>query len=226
LPLTRTFFPYSSELAARQPARELGGSLYAGTRITLLVAGPLCLALGVLATPALRAWVGDGFDDAALVVVFLAAATAVKALTQVGIQMLLGTGNARAPALLTGGEAVLNLILSVVLARAMGIEGVALATLIAAVVVHLGLILPFACRQFGLRVASFLALLARSHLPAAAAALAVALALERAGPSGIVAVSAAGAAVAAAYVAVFALAGLDAVERRRLLAPVAARLGR
>jgi O-antigen/teichoic acid export membrane protein len=226
LPVTRTFFPYSSELAARRPTRELGRSLTAGTQVTLLVAGPLCLALAVLATPALRAWVGNGFDDAALVVVFLAAATAVKALTQVGIQMLLGTGNARGPALLTAGEAALNLVLSVVLARAMGLEGVALATLIAATVTHLGLILPFTCREFGLRVPAFLAVLGRSHVPAAMVALGIALLLASADPEGIAAVAASGAAIVAAYVAVFTLAGLDAGERRRLFAPVAGRLGR
>lgn len=226
LPVTRTFFPFSSELAAHRPAHELGRSLYTGTRLALLVAAPLCLALAVLAEPALRAWVGPGFDDAALVVVFLAAATAIKALTQVGIQMQLGTGHARQPALLTGGEAVLNLSLSIVLAQAMGIEGVALATLIAAAVVHLGLILPLCCRLFGLRVSSFVGLLARSHLPAAAVALVVALALASAGPSGIVAVTAAGTAITAAYFAVFAVAGLDGGERRRLLAPVVSRLGR
>jgi O-antigen/teichoic acid export membrane protein len=217
LPLTRTFFPFSSEASTRRPLRELGGSVYAGTRVALLVAGPLCLSLGLLASPALRAWVGDGFDEGALVVVFLACTTAVKALTQVSIQMLLGTNNARRPALLNATEAVLNLGLSVVLGRAMGIEGVALATLIAAAVVHLLLMLPLACRVFGLSLWSFLSGLARSHGPAAAAALLVGLVLRRAELDGLVAVAAGGAAIAATYLAVFALAGLEPGERRRLL---------
>lgn len=218
LPLTRTFFPHSSELASRHSTRELGAAVQMGTRITLLVAGPLCLALAVFAEPAIRAWVGSGFDDAAIVVVFLAAATAVKALTQVAIQMLLGTGKARGPALMTGGEAVLNLALSVVLARTMGLEGVALATLIAATAVHLGVILPFACREFGIRTSSFVVAMLRAHLPSAAVAFLVAVALARVDPEGIPAVTAAGAAVAAAYVLVFAAAGLEPDERRRLLA--------
>lgn len=218
LPLTRTFFPHSSELAGRHSTRELGAAVQMGTRITLLVAGPLCLALAVFAEPAIRAWVGSGFDDAAIVVVFLAAATAVKALTQVAIQMLLGTGKARGPALMTGGEAVLNLALSVVLAQTMGLEGVALATLIAATAVHLGVILPFACREFGIRTSSFVVAMLRAHLPSAAVAFLVAVALARVDPEGIPAVTAAGAAVAAAYVLVFAAAGLEPDERRRLLA--------
>jgi O-antigen/teichoic acid export membrane protein len=218
LPLTRTFFPFSSEEAARRPLRELGGSVYAGTRVALLVAGPLCLGLAALADPALRAWVGDGFESGALVVVFLAGATAVKALTQVSVQMLLGTGHARRPALLNGAEAVLNLSLSVVLGRAMGIEGVALATLIAAATVHLLAMLPYATRTFGLGLASFLGGLARSHGPAALAGLVVALALRRTEPEGLAAVIACGAAIAAAYVGVFAVAGLEPGERRRLFA--------
>lgn len=224
LPLTRTFFPYSSELHARLPVRELGRTVYEGTRIALLVAGPLCLALALLAAPGLRAWVGAEFDDAALVVVFLAAATAVKGLTQIAMQMLLGTGYARVPALLSAGEAALNLVLSIVLARTIGLEGVALATLIAAAAVQLAL-LPYACRIFGLRVRSFLAGLARSHLPAAVVALAVGLGLAQVDPSGIPAVTAAGVAIACAYVAVFVVSGLDGEERRRVLAPVLSRFG-
>jgi putative peptidoglycan lipid II flippase len=218
LPLTRTFFPFSSEAAARRPLRELGPSVYAGTRAAVLVAGPLCLALGLLATPALRAWVGDGFDDGALVVVFLAGATAVKALTQVSMQMLLGTGNARRPALLNASEAVLNLGLSIVLGRAIGIEGVALATLIAAGAVHVLLVLPYATRTFGLSLWSFLTGLVRSHGPAAVAALAVGVAVRQAELDGLLLVVAAGAAIAGTYLAVFAVAGLEPGERRRLFA--------
>jgi O-antigen/teichoic acid export membrane protein len=226
MPLSRTFFPFSSETAAWHPTRELGGSVYAGTRITLLIAAPLCIALAMLASPALDAWVGAGFDDAVLVVVFLAGATAIRALTQVSVQMLLGTGKAREPALFSGTEAVLNLVLSVVLGRAIGIEGVALATLIATAAVHLGLILPFACRNFGLPVWNFLGGLARSHGPAVVAAFALAAVLRQAELGGLVAVAAAGAAIAVVYFVVFALAGLDPGERRRVLAPVASRFGR
>lgn len=226
LPLTRTFFPHSSELGASRPTRELGAAFQVGTRIALLIAGPLCLALAVFAEPAIRSWVGSGYDDAALVVVFLAAATLVKAVTQVGIQMLLGTGKARVPALMTAGEATLNLGLSVVLARSMGLEGVALATLIAAVVVHLGLVLPYACREFGVRVWSFVVMLARSHLPSAVAGSLVAVTLASLDPDGIPEVTAAGLVVTAVYVLVFAATGLEPDERRRLLAPVIGRAGR
>ena len=224
-PLARVFFPYSSEQAARRELPELRGTLVVGTRMALVVAGPLCLALALFAGPAISAWIGPGFGDAALVVVFLAATTALKALTQIGLQLLPGAGRARVPALISAGEAGLNLTLSVVLGLTMGLEGVALATLIAAAVTHLGLMLPYMARQFGLRVAALLASQLRAHLPPAAAALAVGVLLLRADPGSILAVSAAGAAVVASYLLVFAFTGLVAGERRRLLAPVRSRFG-
>lgn len=224
LPITRVFFPYSSELAARSDARELGRTMFSGTRVALAVAGPLCLVLAVLATPSVRAWVGPGFDEAGLVLVFLAAATAVRAVTQTGIQMLLGTGRARVPALIAGGEAALNLTLSIVLGLTMGLAGVALATLVAAAVAQLGLVLPYVCSRFALPLRTFVGSVLRAHVPSALAGLLVAVPLTSAGVSGVVAVVAAGAAIAAAYLVSFAFTGLDAGERRRALAPLRARL--
>jgi len=220
MPLTRTFFPFSSETAVWRPTRELGRSVYAGTRITLLIAAPICISLAMLASPALSAWVGAGFDEAVLVVVFLAAAAAIRALTQVSVQMLLGTGKAQQPALFSGAEAALNLVLSIVLGRAVGIEGVALATLIATAIVHLGLILPYACGTFSLPVRGFLGGLARSHGPAVVAAFTLAAILRQANLGSLFAVAAAGAAIALLYFLVFAFAGLDRGERRRVLSDV------
>jgi O-antigen/teichoic acid export membrane protein len=226
LPLTRTFFPHSSEVSARSSTEELGPTVYAGTRVALLVAGPLCVALALLATPAIDAWVGPGFEEASLVVVFLALAGLARALTQVGTQTLLGVGKAKVPAVISAGEAVTNLALSIVLASTMGLEGVALATLLAAALAHVGVLLPYTCRSFGLSLPSFVGTLAKAHAPAAAAAVLVGVVLLRADLEGVAAVASGGAAVAAAYLAVLAYTGLDGSERRRLGGPLATRLTR
>lgn len=225
-PIVRVFFPFSAAQAARRDLRELGATMIVGTRIVLFVAGPACLALALLAEPAIRAWVGAGFDDGALVVVFLVATTAVKALTQIGLQVLPAAGKARAPALIVGGEAVLNLSLSVLLGTTIGLEGVALATLVAATATHLGVLLPYMVDQFGLAVGTFLLGVVRAHaFPVAAAGL-VGIAVRRAELDAIAEVVGAGAAIAGAYVLTFAFTGLDAGERRRLLGPLQGRFGR
>jgi O-antigen/teichoic acid export membrane protein len=224
-PLARVFFPFSSEQVARRELRELQDTLVVGTRIALAIAGPACLALALLAAPAIEAWVGEGFGGAVAVVVFLAGTTAVRALTEVGLQLLPGAGQARVPALLSALEAALNVTLSVVLGRAIGLEGVALASLIAATMTHLGLMLPYICRQFGLGVAALVGSLIRAHLAPATAAVFVGVLLRRAGIESIPSVVAAGSAIAAAYVIVFAFTGLGAGERRRLLEPLRSRFG-
>ncbi|HEX2118399.1 MAG TPA: polysaccharide biosynthesis C-terminal domain-containing protein, partial [Acidimicrobiales bacterium] len=159
--------------------------------------------------------VGDSFSAAAPVVVYLAAATAVKALTATGLLALQGMGDARFPALTLTAEAALNLALSIVLGLAMGLEGVALGTLLSAVAVELVVTLPVMCRKVGIPLRSFVATAALAHVPAVAGAGALGV-LLRPHLHGVVAVLLAGAAVAGTYVAVFAFTGMDAGERRRL----------
>lgn len=215
-PTTKAFFPHASELAARGDLAGLRRSLLAATRISLLVATPLAIALAVLAGRILDVWVGSGFDDAAAVVVFLSCAAIIVALTRGGLLILQGGGEPRVPALIYGSEAVLNAALSIGLAYAIGPEGVALGTLVAATV-GAAVFVPVLCSSLGLKPAEFVVPLARAHIPAAAAALAVAWLVTRSSLGSVAEVLAAAAAIVGAYLAVFAVTGLDAGERRWLL---------
>jgi O-antigen/teichoic acid export membrane protein len=213
-PMLRMFFPHSSQLAARRERRALAETIRTGTRVSMAVAGPLTLTLGLLAEPALRVWVGPGFAEGALVVVFLCAAAAVAAFTGTGFLMLLGAGFARRPALLSAGEAVLNLALSVALGSQLGIKGVALATLIAASVVQLGILFPYVCRVFEVPPSSLIGGVARAHIPAALVSLTVGWLVLRTDVSGVLELAAGGIAIGGAYVVMLALTGLRADERR------------
>jgi O-antigen/teichoic acid export membrane protein len=225
-PMLRMFFPYSSELAARRERRALAETILTGTRVSMAIAGPLTLTLGLLAEPALRAWVGPGFAEGALVVVFLCAAAAVSALTGTGFLMLQGAGFARRPALLSAGEAVLNLALSVALGSQLGIKGVALATLVAASVVQLGILLPYVGRVFRVPLSRLIGGVARAHVPAALVALAVGWLVLRTDVSGLLELAAGGVAIGGAYVLMLALTGLDPDERRVALAFLRTRASR
>ena len=217
-PAVYTLFPHSAELSAHEDTEGLRATLIAGTRISLGIAGPLTVALATLGEPAVRAWVGPRFAAAGLVVVYLAATTAIKAVVQTGRAMTNGMGLARVPAMIIAGEAALNLVLSVVLGRSMGIHGVALGTLIAAIVTDIGLLLPYVCRRLHVSVWAFLGSVCRAHVPGASAALLVAWLALRAGVSGILPVVLAGAAIAGVYVAVFFVTGLTRDERAMVLA--------
>jgi O-antigen/teichoic acid export membrane protein len=216
VPVTKAFFPHSAHLSAGEDLAGLRRSLLFGTRMSLAIAAPIALALALLAGSILDVWVGEGFDEAATVIVLLAAAATVTALTRTGLMMLQGTGRVRVPAMITGAEAALNLALSLVLVATMGLAGVALGTLIATVVVNLGIFYPYVCRSFGVPVVSFSWTLARAHLPAVAVALPLGLLLAAVTPSPLLAVGAVGPAVVGVYLAVLARTGLSGEERRAL----------
>jgi O-antigen/teichoic acid export membrane protein len=216
-PITKAFFPHSSALAAGEDHEGLRRSLVVGTRLSLAIATPLALALGFLAGPLLDVWLGDGFDEAATVVVLLATSVTLTSLTRTGLLMLQGAGHVRVPALIMGGEALLNLTLSIILARSMGLAGVALGSLIAAVGANLGCFYPYMCRQFGVPIRSLSAELARAHLPALLAGLATGGAIVWLGPSGVGTLAGA-LAIAAAYLAVFWFTGMTADERGQAVA--------
>ena len=215
-PVSNLFFPHSSELAAQGDAVGLRNSIFTGTRLILAVIAPLAITLAFLAAPIIDAWVGSDFEDAAQVTVFLAAAVTTWVLIDTGLTMTLGTGKARAPALIRASEAVLNLGLSVVLAHLIGLEGVAVATLVAAAAVNLVVLLPYICRHFEIPLAAFIGSIVRAHAAPAAAALLVGWLVTRLDPTSVLAMLAAGVAIVGAYAAPFLLTGLDSSERRAL----------
>lgn len=215
-PTTKLFYPHSAELSARRETGALRSAFLIGNRLSLALALPLCLAFAVLATPVLDAWVGPDFVDAAPVVAILLGAIAVWSVTRIGLLMLQGMGEAKTPALIHLGEAILNVVLSVVLGLAYGITGVALATLIAAVVANLGVLVPFLCRRFDVPAGSWFATALRAHAAPLAIAGAIGAALLDMAPEGLVAVGASVIAVLAGYVLAFAVTGLSRDELRRL----------
>jgi O-antigen/teichoic acid export membrane protein len=216
IPGTLGFFPFASELAARQDREGLRQALLTGTRISLAIAGPLTIILVVLAEPLIDVWVGPEFGDATRVVVYLVAANAIIALSRTSFLMLQGGANARTPALILGLEAVLNVSLSIALGLSIGLEGVALATLIASAAARLGLLIPAACREFGLNPFRLMATVSRAHAPPAAAAFAVGWAVSRAELPDAITILFGGAAMFAAYGSIFLLTGLEPAERSRL----------
>ena len=217
LPATRMFFPHSSELEARRDVVGLQESLISGTRITLAVAAPICLTMSLLAQPILQAWVGHGFEGAGPVVIFLAAALVITIIPRTGLLMLQGIGRARGPALVITGEAILNVGLSVLLAKQIGLKGVALGTLIAAAVANLGVLLPYVSRAFDLGVGTFIVSLGRAHLLPAIGATSVALVLRQFNPDQIPTAIGACLLTIATYVVLLARTGLTTRERRQLL---------
>ena len=217
-PLTDGFFPLSSKLEARGDRARLRGAVLTGTRISLALAIPIALTVAILADPAIKAWVGNGYQQAGVVVVLLVANAALAMLTGVGVRMLMGIGSFRYPSLALAGEATANLALSIGLGLKYGIVGVALGSLLSTALVHVVLAMPYIARTFELSLVSWVGSLLRAHLVPTAATGALGWAfLSIVGIDGLGPVVGAGVAMMVTYLSLLWLTGLDGGERAELL---------
>ena len=171
--------PTASRYQAEGDERRLRELAVRGTRYTLALAVPLCVALMALAEPLLEVWLGDRYGAGATALTILVSYWLLYAGLVVTPGFLVGAGRARQVGLITAGAAALNLVLALVLTPELGIEGPALATAIPFLLVF-PLMLRVGLDASGATLGQ---LARRAWLPAYAlgAALAAALVAVRAG---------------------------------------------
>ena len=182
LMLTKQFVnvltPLAADLHARGDGDRMQSLLVDGTRFALV---PALLINGVVVAcggDILRIWIGPDFQAASGVLCLLVGSMTLAVPQLVASTMLTMAGQERFTGATAAAACVLNLGLSIFLAPRLGLEGVALATLVTVVVVDIGVVLRRACRTVGVGAATFLA---RGIWPAlwpAAVALAVTIALR------------------------------------------------
>jgi O-antigen/teichoic acid export membrane protein len=130
--------------------------------------------------------------------------------------ILLGTGRERLVAFSTLAEAIVNLVLSIILVRRIGLLGVAIGTIIPVVAANLFVLAPAACRQVGIGIIDFARSVAVAPLVGALiAALAGAALRGWWPPQSVPAILAEGACVGAVYMLAVWTVGFDAVVRSR-----------
>ncbi len=133
--LTAAFMPHASALAASGDQAGLRRLLIDGTRASLAVALPLTLLLAIFAPAIVSAWVGAGYEDSATVLIVLAASGAAYAACLPSEQLLIGSGLVRTYALASAAFCAVNIAVSVVLVRMIGVYGPAVGTLVATALV-------------------------------------------------------------------------------------------
>jgi O-antigen/teichoic acid export membrane protein len=158
----RVIMPLSSHLYGREDHGELRRLQIFSTRVALAIFVPVAAVIVVLAHPILAVWVGAKFAGDAHIVVILACSSFVEIVLWPSASIAQATGRHRPIALLSAGAAVLNLCLSVVLVRSIGVTGVALGTLIATTV-EAAIITPY---MFRLNAISFPTALREVYVPA------------------------------------------------------------
>ena len=129
--------PLASEAEAKGRTDQNLNHYLLGTRISLLIAVPPAVVF-LLAGPALlSAWVGASVGQpAGMLLRILTLAHLPVIANSAGVPIALGAGQQRTVMLVSLCEGLVNLVLSYLLVQEMGLAGVAVGTLIAAVLAH------------------------------------------------------------------------------------------
>ena len=171
--ISGVLMPRLTGMAMREDVQALRAAYLQSTRLVAIVAAFIISNMLWLAVPFLTIWVGPEFGGPARpIIACLAGATLLHVFSSlVALPFYQAMGIMAMPAKVLMVEAVVNLVLSVILVRVMGINGVALATLLPALLVSFVVLPRYLCSKLSLPVA---ALLLHSLLPALLVGLSVA----------------------------------------------------
>jgi O-antigen/teichoic acid export membrane protein len=209
-------FPIAVRFGAGGRADALESMMIEGTRIALLMMTGVTICVIGFARPLVGRWMGPGFE-AGIVPLYVLAVAGLVLVGQGPLgNVLLGTGRHRLVAYVSLGEAIANLILSLMLVRRFGMLGVAVGTAVPVVLANLFILLPAACRQVGMPSFTFLRLVltapAIGAIPAIAAC--VVLRLEYP-PASIAAILAESGLVGMTYLGMVGTFGFGRSDRAR-----------
>jgi O-antigen/teichoic acid export membrane protein len=159
----------AASLRAQEAMDDLRRLLLEATRVVAAVTMPGVVIFAVWGRELLHLWVGRSFVGSYWTLVWLSLGYLFATFTGAASQVVLAVNRFKVIALVSLGEATTNLVLSVVLAKRLGIVGVALGTTIPLTVMAFGVYLPYACRVIEL---PYSRLLRRLALPVAVNAIA------------------------------------------------------
>jgi O-antigen/teichoic acid export membrane protein len=155
--LAQIFVPMSSQSDAKGDKERLRKILIAGNRACALIVFPITATLIILGKSVITAWVGKTYVQASYPVMLALLIPSTFSLAQAASpRILYGMAKHRSLALVTGMEAIANLILSVVLIRPFGIFGDALGTAIPLTCTALFFMPRHLCRILNVPIGFFL----------------------------------------------------------------------
>lgn len=155
--LAQIFTPMASESDAQAKAERLRKLLIAGNRACAFVVFPISATLIILGKSLIEVWVGARYIPQSYPVLLVLVLPCTLLLAQAAsTRMLLGTGQHGMLGIVSVAEGAINLILSILLVRHYGIVGDALGTAIPLSCTTILFMPWYACKMFGVRVASFL----------------------------------------------------------------------
>lgn len=148
--------PVIAQLHGAGETEKIKALFVRGSKLVLAGASVLSVAIACLSREVVGLWVGPSLTDAALPLVVLLGAMALATPQLVAALVLVMTGHHTFSARAQTIGMVLNVGASLVLVRVFGPVGVALGTLVATVIVDVGMVLPRACRCAGVGLGHYL----------------------------------------------------------------------
>jgi O-antigen/teichoic acid export membrane protein len=145
--LNDVLFPAVVDSDAGNRPDRLRLILVQATRLSLAAVLPGACVLAILAGRIITAWVGPGYAGAVPVAILLAGVVTARVGTATAMTVLKGAGLHRLLAWTNLTIAVLNLSISLLLVRRLGLPGVAIGTLLPVAAGSLLVVFPAACRR-------------------------------------------------------------------------------
>ncbi len=123
--------PVASELESKNDMSGVGQLVLNASRLTMLIALPVCIVYLSLGEDFIRVWMGLEYTESSPIVLYILAVSTLLAVPHNTINIILyGISKHKTVAYLRVLEAICNLLLSIILVNYIGIFGVALGTAI------------------------------------------------------------------------------------------------
>ncbi|MHB1161665.1 MAG: oligosaccharide flippase family protein [Chloroflexota bacterium] len=178
-PILAVLLPAYSELSAVEDSVRVRQLFLGGSKIVGAISMPTALGLVLLGKPFIALWMGPDYEQAGVLLYFLVPPVFLSFLVATGDKLLWAKGKVRVNSHVAVADTVLNLTLSVSLARPLGLVGVAMAPFFSVLVTNGLWLLPYICREAGVPVRVYLSSVARPLLLAAVPSTAAALLLRQ-----------------------------------------------
>ena len=215
--LSDVLFPAVVDNDVLERRNRLQAILLIGTRLSLATVMPIAVAVVLLSSSLVEAWVGPSFSGSVAVMQLLSVTVVFRVGNATATTLLKGAGEHRLVAVTNILTGVVNLALSVALVKSMGLVGVALGTLIPVCGAALLVVFPAACRRVDLPVRRAVAI---AVWPTAWPALVMTAFVVATRPligDSLLAVASEMLAAVAVYAVVFLLFAITTLERRLYL---------
>lgn len=158
--LTKQFInllgPIVAEMSGKNEIDRIRDMIIKGTKYALVPTMLLCVTAMVFSREGIEHWVGADFATGASVLVILLLSNIVSIPQMVASNVLSMTGWHRFTGKAAILSAIINVAASVILIRFLGLNGVALGTLIATILIDIFMIIRKVCQSYSIRIGTYL----------------------------------------------------------------------